>query len=254
MDMISTPGPDHQPPAIRGWPDSGGVAVITWRARTGQVYQQELGDEQEAIAKKIFDGTVATVIEAIRAATRDKIKANLESIASQDVKEAEGVYDVIVIDPPWPIEIMKLDATPEQVGLNYPTMTEEELLELPIPAAADCHLWIWAPQRFLPTAFRLLEAWGFKYSCTFVWHKRNAIQPFYSPKYNCEFAVYGRKGNPQFVDMKAFHACFEAPRGKHSEKPSSFYEMIRRVTAGRRLDMFNRRKIEGFDGWGNEAK
>jgi len=50
MDMISTPGPDNQRPAIRGWPDSGGVAVITWRARTGEVYQQELGDEQEAIA------------------------------------------------------------------------------------------------------------------------------------------------------------------------------------------------------------
>jgi hypothetical protein len=49
MAMISTPGPDGRAPSIRGWPDSGGVAVITWRTSGGEVYQQELGDEQEAI-------------------------------------------------------------------------------------------------------------------------------------------------------------------------------------------------------------
>lgn len=49
MDMISTPGPEGQAPGIQGWPDSGGVAVITWRTSSGDVYQQELGGEQEAI-------------------------------------------------------------------------------------------------------------------------------------------------------------------------------------------------------------
>ena len=49
MNMISAPGPEGPAPSIRRWPDSGGVAVITWRTRSGEVYQQELGDEQEAI-------------------------------------------------------------------------------------------------------------------------------------------------------------------------------------------------------------
>lgn len=49
MAMISTPGPDGPAPHIRGWPDSGGIAVITWRTRSGEVYQQELADEREAI-------------------------------------------------------------------------------------------------------------------------------------------------------------------------------------------------------------
>jgi hypothetical protein len=49
MEMISAPGPDGRPPTIRGWPDSGGIAVITWRTSHGEVYQQEFGNEQEAI-------------------------------------------------------------------------------------------------------------------------------------------------------------------------------------------------------------
>jgi len=33
-------------PRIVGWPDSGGVAVITWRKTDGQTFEQEIADEQ----------------------------------------------------------------------------------------------------------------------------------------------------------------------------------------------------------------
>ena len=146
-------------------------------------------EDQEAIAKKMLDGDATTVPEAIREVEREKMRTNLEGIAAQRVKKAKGVYDVIVVDPPWDMKKIELNATPKQVGFEYPTMTEKELSELKIPAADNCHLWIWAPQRFLPSALRLLEAWGFKYSCTFVWHKPDGIQPFRLPKFNCEFAI-----------------------------------------------------------------
>ena len=165
-----------------------------------------------------------------------------------------GQFDAIVVDPPWPMEKVEREVRPNQSSeIDYPVMTEEELAVLKIPSAVDCHLWLWTTHKFLPMALRLAPQWGFKYVCTFVWHKPGGFQPFGLPQYNCEFALYCRQGSPKFKETKAFPVCFSAPRGAHSEKPDEFYDVVRRVTSGRRLDMFSRRDIPGFSTWGNEA-
>ncbi len=204
------------------------------------------------LAAKVEAGDL-TLAAARREMKRAETVANLTSVEAVEAKEAAGVYDVLVIDPPWPMKKIERDERPNQVEFDYPTMSEEELAALTLPAADDCHVWLWTTHKFLPMALRLLDAWGLKYVCTFVWHKPGGFQPIGLPQYNCEFAIYARKGSPKFVDTKAFPVCFDAQRGAHSEKPEDFYEVLRRVTAGRRLDMFNRRLIDGFDGWGKEA-
>ena len=213
------------------------------------VVQKEATPE---IIEAIDKGELA-VSKAVQQIKRQQKTEELNSVSALAAKEWAGVYDVVVIDPPWPMEKIERDVAPEQVAFEYPTMTEDELYEIVPPLADDCHVWLWATHKHLPLAMDLLYTWGVKYICTFVWHKSGGFQPFGLPQYNCEFALYGRKGTPFFTDFKDFKVCFDAPRGAHSEKPEYFYDMVRRVTAGRRLDMYNRRAIDGFDGWGKES-
>ncbi|KWO46372.1 MULTISPECIES: MT-A70 family methyltransferase [Burkholderia cepacia complex] len=166
----------------------------------------------------------------------------------------EGRYTCIVIDPPWPMQKIEREVRPRQVGLDYPVMSEAALASFDVPslAADDCHLFCWATQKHLPSAFRLVDHWGFHYVLLMVWHKAGGFQPVGLPQYNCEFVVYARQGHPLFLDTAAFPVCFEAPRREHSRKPEFFYELVSRVTAGPRIDVFSREIHAGFAQYGNE--
>lgn len=224
------------------------AGVSEWKMKQAKAVSEKRPD----LAKQVVSGEMP-LSAAVREIKREEIKAQLEDVAAREVKAIQGLYDVIVIDPPWPMEKIERDVRPNQAAFDYPTMSEAELSELVVPTADDCHVFLWTTHKFLPMALRLLDRWGLKYVCAFVWHKPGGFQPIGLPQYNCEFCLYARKGSPRFIDTKAFSTCFEAPRGAHSEKPEAFYDIVRRVTAGRRLDMFNRRHIEGFDSWGKEA-
>lgn len=221
---------------------------------SGKTYERaiKVKEEKPDLWKKCLDDE-KTINSAYKEIQRERILKDLQNKSEKEITQPTGEYDIIVIDPPWNMEKIERDCRPNQVEFDYPTMSIEELEQLTIPSAENCHLFLWTTHKFLPSAFHLLTSWKFKYVCTFVWHKPGGFQPIGLPQYNCEFVLYARKGTPIFSDTKSFFTCFSAERGKHSEKPEEFYDTLRRVTVGRRLDMFNRRKIDGFIGWGKES-
>ncbi len=172
-----------------------------------------------------------------------------------------GKFHVLVVDPPWPVQKIERDVRPNQSGYDYPTLTLEEIIEcsfegrtIPDLAADHAHLFLWTTHRFLPDAFEIMRQWDFRYVCTMVWHKSGGFQPIGLPQYNCEFALYGRRGAAAFEDTKDFFCCFAGLRQEHSRKPETFYELVRRVTLEPRIDIFSREKHEGFSQLGNQIE
>lgn len=79
-----------------------------------------------------------------------------------------AAYGVIYADPPWRYD----DATPNRAVENhYPTMSNEEICALPVPAADDCVLYLWATAPKLREALEVMEAWGFNYRTHAIWDK-----------------------------------------------------------------------------------
>ena len=169
-----------------------------------------------------------------------------------------GKYATVVVDPPWPMwctnsGMEKVHETAHN-KLKYKGMALSEIASLPVPElyADDTFVYLWAIQKHLPAAMEILRGWAAEYRYTMVWIKDGGYQAWGQPQNNCEFVVVGRYGRPKLLDTKRSKMVFYAPRTGHSRKPDAFYDFLRRVSPGPRIDLFARREIEGFDGWGDE--
>jgi N6-adenosine-specific RNA methylase IME4 len=175
-------------------------------------------------------------------------------------------YAVIVVDPPWNQgKTGKRQVRPNQgTLLDYPTMTKDELLALPIADWAEerCFLWLWATnskdrqskEPILKMAFDLMAAWGFTYYTMVTWNKRTGPCPFGPYQIITEHVPFGYKGKAIFErsTLGRLQTLFTASPTMHSAKPDSFYQQLHKLFQGNKLNVFARQVREGFDGWGNE--
>jgi N6-adenosine-specific RNA methylase IME4 len=193
--------------------------------------------------------------EAKAAEQETRREANAEKVRELATPlDAQGLFQTIVIDPPWD---WGDEGDVNQFGRakpDYHTMPIEDIEALPVGRIADenCHLYLWATNRSLPKAFRLLEAWGFRYITLLTWHKPSLGMGNYFR--GCtEQVLFGVKGS-QPLRRHDVGTHFEAPRGeRHSEKPEAFYQLVETCSHGPFIDLFGRKGREGWVVWGENG-
>ena len=158
----------------------------------------------------------------------------------------EGRFNVIVSDPAWPVDdVPYLTDRIDEIETDHRIWLAEK-------AADDCYLFLWTTSANLPVALKLIESLGWKYAFPMTWHKSSGHKHPNRPTYTGEYIIVATQGSPQFTDTRGFQTVFYATQGKHSEKPDEFYQMIKRATAGPRLELHARRPHDGFVPYGDE--
>ena len=167
-------------------------------------------------------------------------------------------YQTILADPPWQMSFILRKVRPSQVAMPYPTMSLRDICNLGISLrpylANNCNLFLWTTHKWLPKAFDVVKAWGFRYHCLLTWNKLNGMT-FFGFNRRSEFVLYAYCGKITIMKTgDSFPTIFEEKLTTHSVKPQILYELIERKSPPPRLELFVRKKRNGWDCWGNEIE
>lgn len=208
--------------------------------------QRRLADE----APRVLVGAVKRIARETRLeALRTPI-----AVAAAELENPQQLFSVLLCDPPWRFEPRSRETGMDRAADNhYPTMTTDKICAVNIPAAKDAVLFLWATQPMLDDALWVMREWGFKYRSHMVWLK-SRIGTGYWFRNQHELLLVGTKGDiPAPLPGTQYNSVHSADTGKHSEKPSKFYEIIEdmfpRVA---HCELFAREPRLGWSSWGAE--
>jgi N6-adenosine-specific RNA methylase IME4 len=183
------------------------------------------------------------------------------------IKDLQGQkFRCICADPPWTPSLHAKNprrATLDKAGpqKHYPTMTVPQICDLSPPSEDQCHLWLWVLTQHIDWGYVVARAWGFNEIATMLtWCKPGlGVGRFQCNTEHVLVCRKGRKaGNPfGFGGRNASTTkgtWFQWPRGRHSEKPQGFFDVVETVSPGPYLEMFARRPRENWTVWGNEVE
>ena len=187
-------------------------------------------------------------------------------------------FRIIAADCPWPFRD-KLPGATRGAARNYKLLSIPELQRFPLPPIADdAWLLFWYVNSMVDEARAVVRAWGFEPSgAELVWVKttgpgetildplaRGAEPPGHKETRlafgmgrttrNCdERCIIAKRGRPQ-VANRDVRSVFFAPAGRHSEKPSRFFDIAERLCGeGPRAELFARERRRGWTPFGDEV-
>lgn len=178
-------------------------------------------------------------------------------------------YNIVYADPPYSFGDRMLSKGHGGYfysldDKHYTPMEYKDICNLSISLRShldnDCILFMWSTDAHLKEAIGIMEAWGFEYvTVAFYWLKKET-----SGKDVCffgrwtmksmEICLLGKRGKPQ-REAKNVRQLVRATRREHSRKPDEVRERIVELMGDLpRIELFARRKVEGWDCWGNEVE
>lgn len=215
---------------------------------------KKLAAEAPEIADKVITGqlTMPKAKQELKEQVRkEELKQQRIDIEQGKMQLPIGVFEIIVIDPPWPYGT-KYDAGGRRAANPYPEMTLEEISGIELPAAPDCILWLWTTHKFMRYSFSILDTWGFRDVAIVTWEKdRMGLGQWL--RSNSEFCIMAVKGGPR-VDLTNQKTVIHGPMREHSRKPDEFYNLVDSLCVGRKLDYFSREERPGWYTAGIEIK
>lgn len=166
-------------------------------------------------------------------------------------------FRTISCDPPWSFAD-RLPGRKRGAASHYACLSLADLLTFPLPPlAADATLYLWRVSAMVGEAYAVCAAWGFKPKSEIVWVKRtkHGLAHFGMGHYvraQHESCVIATRGKPAVLSH-GVRSVFEAPVGRHSEKPDAFYRMVEELSPGPYAEMFGRKLRPGWTVYGNEV-
>ena len=183
-------------------------------------------------------------------------------------------YHTLVADPPWSYNDKLMSSNTgfssgrknsRGAANHYATMPIKDIIGLRADTFGDhrvagfhiadrAHLYLWTTNAFMDESYDVCRAWGFEPKTILTWVKPQIGMGFYF-RNNTEHVLFGVKGSKPVPRLKVKNqpTAFTARRGKHSQKPDEFYDIVENCSPGPYVELFARRTRPHWTAWGFEA-
>jgi len=169
-------------------------------------------------------------------------------------------YEIIYADPPW--REFGGGKIKRGADKHYSLMKTKDIIALPVQDISkdNAHLYLWVTNNFMREGLEVMESWGFKYKTMITWVKdRFGLgQYFRGQTEHCLFDVKGMiPYKTENGKRQQGVTYFNAKRTRHSEKPEEMRKLIEKVSdmeGFKKIELFARKRINGWDVWGEEVR
>lgn len=215
----------------------------------GDAVEVEKGEAIDLAAKKVCLGS-ETLRKAHRirelAATDDDAKALWANLA-EGKDNVHGAYTKLQEKKEVAKDLLSESKRFYVINVSPSRYDYEELKDISFPFSNEnCMIWLWSSNQFLPSAFSLLNRWGFQYRTMLTWVKSKRKSGSKWLLDQTEHCLLATKGSPHINLTNQSTALIAASCGRH-QKPEEFYSLLDSLCNGEWTNFFpetSKRSVE----------